>query len=204
MYLTSIQPQFDFKRKKPWPSESHGILRQCIGNWRLVPTLRLQNITIAARNPIFRHAASSTMVAVLPGSVLRCFPLVRLFPYIKTAMKYSSTFATFLLTALSVSSPVAAQHEASRGKDFARGQGSAEVQRSWMRRNEQKAIDGNTEQPLLREASTTQQTGELKPIPAQGLAPNQVRERLSPEERRQLRRDINAAGRDIYRRNKPD
>ncbi|MFA6442297.1 MAG: hypothetical protein WCV99_08180 [Sterolibacterium sp.] len=120
------------------------------------------------------------------------------------AIKYFSTFATFLLTALSFSSPVAAQHEGSRGRDSARGQASGEMQRPWLRRNDQKNIDDNIEQPLLRGASTTQRAEELKPIPAQGMVPGQVRERLSPEERRQLRRDINAAGRDIYRRNKPE
>ncbi|MCX7175142.1 MAG: hypothetical protein NT159_14720 [Proteobacteria bacterium] len=119
-------------------------------------------------------------------------------------MKSLSTFVPFLLAALSISSPVAAQQEALRGRDFAKGQGSGEVPRSWLRRNEQKRSEGNTEQPVPRESSKTQQSEELKPTPTQEPVPGQLRERLSPEERRQLRRDINAAGRDIYRRNKPD
>lgn len=124
--------------------------------------------------------------------------------YSKSTMKYFSTLATFFLTALSFSSPVAAQQDVSRGRDFAKGQSAGEMQRSWLHRHEQKRTDGNAELPQLRDASTIQQAEELKPVPVQGLAPGQVRERLSPEERRQLRRDINAAGRDIYRRNRPE
>lgn len=122
----------------------------------------------------------------------------------KAAMKHSSTLVALLLGALGVASPAIAQQEASRGRDFLKGQHPGETQRSFVHRNEQRKIDVNAEQAVPRDASTTPPAEELKPIPVQGQVPGQGRERLSPEERRQLRRDINAAGRDIYRRNRPD
>jgi hypothetical protein len=117
-------------------------------------------------------------------------------------MKLLPSLATLSLTLLSVSMPVIGQQEAQRGRDFAKGQGQGEIQRSFLRRNEPPRADGKNEQSLPREPSTAQRPDELKPGP--GLVPVQGRERLSPEERKQLRRDIHAAGRDIYRRQRPD
>ena len=164
----------------------------------------LQIITIAMPSPTGVQAASSTMTCVLKVSAFLTSLVDAALPYAKAAMKHFSTLVTFLLGALSVSSPAVAQHEASRGRDFARGPGQGEMQRPFMRRNDQRRIDGDGEQPVLREASTIQPAEELKAIPMQGTVLGPGRERLSPEERRQLRRDINAAGRDIYRRNRPD
>jgi len=122
------------------------------------------------------------------------------FPNQQAAMKLLPSLATLSLTLLSVSTPVMGQQEAQRGRDFAKGQGQGEIQRSFLRRSEP---EGKKEQQSLpREPSTAQRPDDLKPVP--GLVPVQGRERLSPEERKQLRRDIHAAGRDIYRRQRPD
>ncbi|TRZ64259.1 MAG: hypothetical protein D4S02_11100 [Rhodocyclaceae bacterium] len=119
-------------------------------------------------------------------------------------MKSLPSLVTLSLTLLSVSTPVIGQQEVQRGRDLAKGQSHGEMQRSFLRRNEPPRTEGKNEQSLPREPSPAQRPEELKPVPAQGLVPVQGRERLSPEERKQLRRDINAAGRDIYRRQRPD
>lgn len=100
--------------------------------------------------------------------------------------------------------PAMGQQETQRGRDFSKGQSHAEMQRSFWRRGEQPRPDGKSEQSSSREPSTVPNHEESKQVPVQGFAPVQGRERLSPEERKQLRRDINAAGRDIYRRHRPD
>ena len=117
-------------------------------------------------------------------------------------MKSFSTLATLSLTLLSISMPAMAQHEMRRGGNTATGENPGDVQHPFLRRGEQRKENGNAEQAVLREAPAGQQAEELKPARTQGLVPP-GRERLSPEERRQLRRDINAAGRDIYRRQRP-
>jgi len=114
-------------------------------------------------------------------------------------MKFLPSLATLSLTLLSISPPVMAQQEPQRGRDFAKGQGQGEIQRSFLRRGEP---GGKNEQSPPREPANAQRPDELKPVP--GAVPVQGRERLSPEERKQLRRDIHAAGRDIYRRQRPD
>lgn len=125
-------------------------------------------------------------------------------------MKFLASMATFLLSMLSVSTPATAQHDGARGREFMRGAGAGELQRPFLRRQEPKRSDTAHESIVLREsgasasASPTSPAEELKPIHAPALVPGQTRERLSLEERRQLRRDINAAGRDIYRRNRPE
>jgi len=119
-------------------------------------------------------------------------------------MKFLSCLATFLLTLISVSAPVNAQQEMLRERDMTKGQNAGELRRPFMRRHELKRVDRNAGQPNLREASAIRQADELKPVPDHGPGPGQGLERLSPEERQQIRRDINAAGRDIYRRYRPD
>ena len=119
-------------------------------------------------------------------------------------MKSLLPLVALSLTLLSVSMPVVGQQEMQRGRDFSKGQSHAEMQRSFLRRGEQPRADGKSDQSVSREPATLAHPEELKPAPVQGFVPVQGRERLSPEERKQLRRDINAAGRDIYRRHRPD
>lgn len=119
-------------------------------------------------------------------------------------MKSLPSLATLSLTLLSVSTPVIGQQELQRGTDAGKVQSHGEIQRSFMRRSEPPRAEGKNEQSVPREPSTAQRPDELKAVPVPGLVPVQGRERLSPEERKQLRRDINAAGRDIYRRQRPD
>lgn len=125
-------------------------------------------------------------------------------PNQQAAMKLLPSLATLSLTLLSVSTPAIGQQEVQRGREFAKGPSQGEMQRSFLRRNEPSRIEGKNEQSLPRESSTAQRPDDLKPVPGPGLVPVQGRERLSPEERKQLRRDIHAAGRDIYRRQRPD
>lgn len=106
-----------------------------------------------------------------------------------------------LLTALSISLPAIAQQDTQRGGNFAQGRNTERMRQSVQRRNEQKASVGNGERQLPGDESPDSQPSE--PKANQGQGPGQGRGHLSPEERRQLRRDINAAGRDIYRRNGP-
>ena len=56
-----------------------------------------------------------------------------------------------------------------------------------------------------RDAQQERQREAERPAPQRGMRPTDERERghLSPEERRQLRRDIQDAGRDIYRPSRP-
>lgn len=119
-----------------------------------------------------------------------------------TAMKFLSSLAILSLSLLSVSMPAIAQHQTMRSRDLAKEPTIGELQRPFLRRNEPKGVDGTAERPALREASSMQPAEALKQISEQRLLPRPGSERLSPEERRQLRRDINAAGRDIYRRQK--
>lgn len=60
---------------------------------------------------------------------------------------------------------------------------------AWLQRTEQKNIEGNDAQPASG--------------PDSGLKQASGRERLSLEERRKLRLDINNAGRDLYRQDSP-
>lgn len=98
-------------------------------------------------------------------------------------MKCFVSFSCLLgvLSALSftVTSSAVAQQFEPRGAE--RNEGAKYNEQ--LRRNEQTNIDG---------------------IDAQSAPGHQGRDRLSQEERRQLRRDINAAGRDIYRRDRSE
>lgn len=115
---------------------------------------------------------------------------------------FASFFALLgLLTALSISLPASAQQDTQRGGSFAQGRNTERMHQSLQRRNEQKTSVGNGERQFPGDASPDSQASE--PKANQGQGPGQGRGHLSPEERRQLRRDINAAGRDIYRRNGP-
>jgi len=113
-------------------------------------------------------------------------------------MKSLPSLATLSLTLLSVSTPLFGQHEMQRGRDFAKGQGHADLQRSFLRRDEPAGTSGQAV------PAAAQRPEELKPAPLPGVVSAPRLERMSPEERRQLRRDINAAGREIYRRPKPE
>lgn len=106
-----------------------------------------------------------------------------------------------LLIALSLSSPVIAQQDHQRGTAFSQGRNTERMRQSLQRRNEQKTSDVNSERQLLGDETPDPQASAQKVYQGQGQGHG--RERLSPEERRQLRRDINAAGRDIYRRPGP-
>ena len=161
----------------------------------------LQIITIAMCKPMAVLPSSSTMTAGLMSFASSFWADS---PLRQAAMKFLPSFATLALTLLSVSTPSNAQQEAQRGREVAKGQNSGEVQRSFLRRTERPRTERNAETSPLREAPTIQPAEELRPVQEPGIAAVQGRERLSPEERRQLRRDINAAGRDIYRRHRPD
>lgn len=104
-----------------------------------------------------------------------------------------------LLTALSIALPAMAQQEGRRSGHFAQDRNAEGMRQSMQRRHEMKSQDGKSERHMGKDAPPERQAAEQKAH--QGH--EQGRERLSPEERRQLRRDINAAGRDIYRRNGP-
>jgi len=109
---------------------------------------------------------------------------------IPTAMKMLSATLLGLLIALSVSFPAFGQEGMQRGKDFAQGRRSGGMHQPM--RGQQSLIDAFPGQ------STPEQGVAQQRVAGQG------RERLSPEERQQLRRDINAAGRDIYRRTRAE
>jgi len=105
-----------------------------------------------------------------------------------------------LLTSLSISLPASAQQGVQRDAEFAQGGQGRNAERTLQLlqgRGGQKTTGGNSGRQSLGDGSQDAQTA------AQNAdqGPGQGRERLSPEERRQLRLDINAAGRDIYRRN---
>jgi uncharacterized membrane protein len=76
---------------------------------------------------------------------------------------------------------------------------------------DQVEMRGALQEPLNGSKHPQVPPGELKtadavdaPMSAPAPTPATPRERLSPEERRQLRRDINDAGRDIYRQNQAE
>jgi len=85
-----------------------------------------------------------------------------------------------VLSVLGISLPAVAQQDTQGGGNSVQGRNAEGMRQPLPRRDEQKSSDPRT---------STQKT--------------QGHERLSSEERRQLRRDINAAGRDIYRRSGP-
>ncbi|MBI3525947.1 MAG: hypothetical protein HY066_15750 [Betaproteobacteria bacterium] len=107
-------------------------------------------------------------------------------------MKLLALFFPLLgvLGAVGIALPARAQQDARRGAEFAQG-GSMH------------ASPGRGVQKTAGENSGRQLSGDGSSNPrASGQKANE-HERLSPEERRQLRRDINAAGRDIYHRSGP-
>lgn len=106
-----------------------------------------------------------------------------------------------LLVASSLSSPALAQQDAKRSEPLAQGRNAEKMPQAAPRRDEQTASGGSSGRQMPGVESPDTPTSERKASPGKG--PGQGRERLSPEERRQLRKDINAAGRDIYRRNGP-
>lgn len=105
-------------------------------------------------------------------------------------MKWVSATLLALLMIPSASSPAIGQQEMRRGG----------TPLSLPGRNEQSAYGSGRQSP--GETSPVQmETGQQaihQPVAGQG------REHLSSEERRQLRRDINAAGRDIYRQRRAE
>lgn len=119
-------------------------------------------------------------------------------------MKPKSPLAVLSLTVLWASMPAMAQQDVQRDRDIADRQRAAGNRQSFLPNPEPKRAGAGSERTLLRDASAGQPSEEPRPIPVQGVVSTQSRERLSPEERRQLRRDINAAGRDIYRRSRPE
>lgn len=69
------------------------------------------------------------------------------------------------------------------------------------------AMQGQSEQKLSRGNTGQYPPGAApvgQPVPEQRPVPESGGQRLTPEERQQLRRDINAAGRDIYRRTRTE
>lgn len=115
-------------------------------------------------------------------------------------MKLSVLLASLLglLSVLGIASPAIGQQDAQRGGHLAQEGNPERVRQSMQQRNEQKTSGANSERQQRGDESADPQATAQKLYPGQG--PGQRRERLSPEERRQLRRDINSAGRDIYRR----
>lgn len=108
--------------------------------------------------------------------------------------------AALLLTVLGASSVAIGQQEMQRDRDFAQGRGSRGGQHSLPGRSVQ-SRGGNVQQSLGNAPSgqsETEQRAIHEHVQGKG------NERLSPEERRQLRQDINAAGHDIYRRTRAE
>lgn len=103
--------------------------------------------------------------------------------------------AVLLLSMIDIACPAGAQQDMPRGRDFAQGRRHGGMHQLLSGQNEQKISREGAEQRSPGDAPAVQQVTEQRTEP--GPAP--MRERLTPEERRQLRRDINAAGRDIYR-----
>jgi len=113
--------------------------------------------------------------------------------------------AALLLSVLGLASfSVAAQQELQRGRDSRHGNRRGGMHQFVPGPNEQKNSRDSFEPRFAGDTAGMQQAGEQRADP--GQAPGQAlgRERLTPEERRQLRRDINAAGRDIYRQTRPE
>lgn len=108
--------------------------------------------------------------------------------------------AALLLCLVGVASLAVAEQETQRGRDFRQGGRHGGMHQFLPGQNEQKASRDSTEQRSPGTAPVAQQVTEQRTEP--GPAPG--RERLTPEERRQLRRDINAAGRDIYRQTRTE
>lgn len=111
-------------------------------------------------------------------------------------MKQLATIFVLLgqLTALGIALPALAQQETQRSGNIAQEHPPERMRQYLQQRRVQPNSDGNRERQMTSNEPPDRQTSEQQTNPGQG------RERLSPEERRQLRRDINAAGRDIYRR----
>ena len=121
------------------------------------------------------------------------------FPLKEQEMKLHT--AALLLFVLGLaSSPAAAQQEMPRGRDSRQGGRHGGMHQFAPGQNEQKISQDSFEPRFAGAASGTQQATEQRA--EQGQTPG--RERLTPEERRQLRRDINAAGRDIYRQTRSE
>jgi hypothetical protein len=122
------------------------------------------------------------------------------FPLKEQEMKLLS--AALLLTVVGLAAfPAAAQQEIPRGRDFRQGGRHGGMHQFAPGKNEQK---DSFDPRFAGDASGTQSANEQRAD--QGQSPGQTsgRERLTPEERRQLRRDINAAGRDIYRQTRSE
>ncbi|MCX7178750.1 MAG: hypothetical protein NTX56_08255 [Proteobacteria bacterium] len=115
-------------------------------------------------------------------------------------MKFLVAVALGCLSVLPAA-PAMAQQEDARGGDFVQGRRHGRAHGGM-----HQLAPGQAEARISRSGPEARPAGE-SPLaqqladPRSGAEPGQVlgRERLSPEERRQMRRDINAAGRDIYR-----
>ncbi|MFA7282126.1 MAG: hypothetical protein WC100_18745 [Sterolibacterium sp.] len=110
--------------------------------------------------------------------------------------------AALLLSVLGLApSPAAAEQEMPRGRDFRQGGRHGGMHQFAQGKNEQK---DSFEPRFAGDAAGTQPATGQRADPGQIPGQTVGRERLTPEERRQLRRDINAAGRDIYRQTRPE
>jgi hypothetical protein len=121
-----------------------------------------------------------------------------MFPDKDYVMKLLS--AALLLAIVGVASPAVAQQEMQRGRDSRQEGRHGRMQQFLPGQNEPKISRDSMGQRSPSDAPMVQPVTEQRTEP--GQAPS--RERLTPEERRQLRRDINAAGRDIYRQTRSE
>lgn len=108
--------------------------------------------------------------------------------------------AALLLCLVGFAPLAVAEQETQRGRDFRQGGRHGGMHQFLPRQNEQKTARDSAEQRSPGAAPVAQQVTEQRTEPG----PTPGRERLTPEERRQLRRDINAAGRDIYRQTRTE
>jgi hypothetical protein len=116
----------------------------------------------------------------------------------ESAMKLLS--AALLVSFVGAALPAIAQQEMQRGRNFHQGSGYGGMHQP---------SSGQNQQMIARDGAAQRPSGDAPQVPPaieQRMEPGpaQGRERLTAEERRQLRRDINAAGRDIYRRTRTE
>ena len=108
--------------------------------------------------------------------------------------------AALLLCLVGIAPLAVAEQETQRSRDSRQGGRHGGMHQFLPGQNQQKAARDSNEQRSPNAAPVVQQVTEQRAEP--GQVPG--RERLTPEERRQLRHDINAAGRDIYRQTRTE
>ena len=108
--------------------------------------------------------------------------------------------AVLLIAVVGVAFPAVAEQEMQRGRDNAPGRMRGGMHQFMPVQNRPHISKDVAEQRPSSDAPLVQQGPEQRMEPGQTTG----RERLTPEERRQLRRDINAAGNNIYRHSRTE